>query len=247
MRSARRLALSLALVVTAAVFMSGTAFAASPGVVISQVYGAGGNANAVYTNDYVELFNRGTTDVALDGYSVQYASATGTGNLGASSSQLTVLSGTLPAGGYYLVGLASGGINGAPLPATQASNTTVNMAAGAGKVALVDQTAGLGCNGGSAPCSAAQLAHIIDLVGYGTGTSGANFFEGSGPAPTLSPTLSAFRAGQGCIDTDNNATDFSAAAPAPRNSATAAHSARRSPLLPTGSRFPAAPAARMPA
>ena len=97
-----------------------------------------------------------------------------------------MLSGTLPAGGYYLVGLGSGGINGAPLPATQATNTTVNMAAGAGKVALVDQTAGLGCNGGSAPCSAAQLAHIIDLVGYGTGASGANFFEGSGPAPTLS-------------------------------------------------------------
>ena len=86
MRSARRLALSLALVVTAAVFMSGTAFAASPGVVISQVYGAGGNASAVYTNDYVELFNRGTADVALDGCSLQYASATGTGNLGATRS-----------------------------------------------------------------------------------------------------------------------------------------------------------------
>jgi hypothetical protein len=122
MRSARRLALSLALAVTAAIFMSGTAFAASPGVVISQVYGAGGNANALYVNDYIELFNRGATDVVLDGYSVQYASATGTGNLGASSSQLAVLSGTLPAGGYYLVGLGSGGINGAPVQARSRSS-----------------------------------------------------------------------------------------------------------------------------
>ena len=67
MRSARRLALSLALAVTAAIFMSGTAFAASPGLVISQVYGAGGNADALYANDYIELFNRGATDVVLYG------------------------------------------------------------------------------------------------------------------------------------------------------------------------------------
>ena len=223
MRSARRLALSLALAVTAAVFMSGTALAASPGVVISQVYGAGGNATAVIANDYVELFNRGTTDVPLDGYSVQYASATGTGNLGASSTQLVVLSGSIPAGGYYLVGLASGGANGSSLPAAQATNTTVNMAAGAGKVALVDQVAGLGCNGGSTPCSAAQLAHIVDLVGYGTGTSGANFFEGAGQAPTISALLADFRASQGCTDTDDNAADFSTATPAPRNAATTPH------------------------
>ena len=33
----------------------------SPNVVISQVYGGGGNAGAPYTHDFVELFNRGTT------------------------------------------------------------------------------------------------------------------------------------------------------------------------------------------
>src|SRR6478735_7104198 len=105
MRSARRLALSLAMAVTAAVVLSGTAFAASPGVAISQVYGAGGNANAVLLNDYVELFNRGTTDVVLDGSSLQYTSATGTGNFGANSGLLVPLTGTIPAGRYYLVGL----------------------------------------------------------------------------------------------------------------------------------------------
>jgi uncharacterized protein len=223
MRSARRLALSLALAVTAAIFLSGTALAASPGLVISQVYGAGGNANALIANDYVELFNRGTTDAALDGYSIQYTSATGTGNFGANSGLLVALSGTVPAGRYYLVGLGSGGANGAPLPAAQAANTGLNMAAGAGKVALVDQTAGLGCNGGSTPCNAAQLSHIIDLVGYGTGASGANFFEGAGQAPTISALLADFRGSQGCTDTDNNGADFSTGAPAPRNIETAAH------------------------
>ncbi|RPI20547.1 MAG: lamin tail domain-containing protein, partial [Actinobacteria bacterium] len=54
--------------------------AISPDIVISQVYGGGGNSGAVYTHDFIELFNRGTSSVSLAGWSVQYASATGTGN-----------------------------------------------------------------------------------------------------------------------------------------------------------------------
>jgi len=38
-----------------------TAQAASPNIVISQIYGGGGNASAPLRNDFVELFNRGTT------------------------------------------------------------------------------------------------------------------------------------------------------------------------------------------
>ena len=109
MRSARRLALSLALAVTAAIFMSGTALAASPGLVISQVYGGGGNSGATYLNDYIELFNRGTVDIPLSGLSLQYASATGTGAFGANAAALTPLTGTLAAGHYILVREASGG------------------------------------------------------------------------------------------------------------------------------------------
>ena len=63
--------------------------AVSADVVISQVYGGGGNAGATYTHDFVELFNRGTTTVSLAGLSVQYASATGTGNFSASGSPET--------------------------------------------------------------------------------------------------------------------------------------------------------------
>src|SRR6266545_4300063 len=55
--------------------------AVSPDVVISQVYGGGGNAGAPYTHDFVELFNRGSATVSLAGWSVQYTSATGTGTL----------------------------------------------------------------------------------------------------------------------------------------------------------------------
>jgi len=52
-----------------------TAYAVSTDIVISQVYGGGGNSGATYTNDFVELFNRGTTAVSLNGMSIQYASA----------------------------------------------------------------------------------------------------------------------------------------------------------------------------
>jgi hypothetical protein len=89
------------------------------------------------------------------------------------------------------------------------------MSATAGKVVLVSSSVGLGCNGGSTPCSPADLSLIVDLVGYG----GADFFEGSGPTGVLSNTTAAFRNGGGCVETDNNASDFSVSAPSPRNSA----------------------------
>lgn len=185
--------------------------AVSPDIVISQVYGGGGNSGAPYTNDFVELFNRGATTVSLSGWSVQYASATGAGNFG--SNPIALLSGSLSPGQYYLVQLA-GGSTGAPLPTPDAAGTA-NMAGASGKVALVNTTTGLACNGGSTSCSPEQLAQIIDLVGYGS----ANFFEGSGAAPAASNTTAVFRANNGCTDTDNNAADFVTGVPMPRNTA----------------------------
>jgi hypothetical protein len=216
--SSRRVALACAVTVLLA---ASTAFAqGSPDLVISQVYGAGGNSGAIYKNDFIEIFNRGAAPVALGGKSLQYASATGTGNLGGTPTQITVLPNvSLAAGQYYLVQEAGGSV-GAPLAADLVAANPISMAAGAGKVALVNSSVSLGCNGGSTPCPPAALALIIDLVGSGTGSGGANFFEGAGPAPTLSATLAAFRANGGRVDTDNNASDFTAATPAPRNSST---------------------------
>ena len=37
----------------------------SQDIVISQVYGGGGNASATYTHDFIELFNRGTAPVNI--------------------------------------------------------------------------------------------------------------------------------------------------------------------------------------
>ena len=187
----------------------------SSSIVISQVYGGGGNSGAPYNADFVELFNRGSVPAPLTGWSIQYASATGTGAFGASATQLTELPDvTLQPGQYFLVQQA-GGATGSALPAVDfVDPTPIAMAAGAGKVALVTGTATLGCNGSStSTCSAAALARIVDLVGYGS----ANFSEGAA-APALSNTSAAIRGNSGCSDTDSNAADFTAAAPSPRSS-----------------------------
>ena len=215
-------AILAALVATTSVALRPAPVAAvSPDVVISQVYGGGGNSGATYTNDYIELFNRGTASASLAGWSVQYASATGTGNFGANTGQITPLpSVSLAPGQYFLIQEASNAAVGAPLPTPDVTDASpIAMGGGAGKVIVATTAVSLGCNGSSTPCSASQLAQIVDLVGYGTGTSGATFFEGSAQAPTISAILSDFRAAAGCQDTDDNAADFAAGTPGPRNSA----------------------------
>ena len=185
---------------------------ASASVVISQIYGAGGNSGAVINADFIELYNRGSVPVSLKGWSLQYASATGTGLFGASG--FTALPDvTLGPGRYFLVREASGSV-GAPLPAPFYSfGSPIVMGAENGKVALVRTSQPLGCNGSTTPCTPAQQANIIDLVGYGT----ANFYEGSGAAPSASTTDAVVRRAGGLTDTNDNATDFVRGAPAPRN------------------------------
>ncbi|HET6751169.1 MAG TPA: PxKF domain-containing protein [Actinomycetes bacterium] len=221
--AAVRRRLGHAFMVGAVVALGLTAAAATPavavstGVVVSQVYGGGGNSGAPFANDFVELFNRGTAPASLAGWSVQYTSATGTGNFGANAGQLTPLPDvTLAPGEYLLVQEASGGTAGAPLPAPDVTDDTpINLAAGSGKVALVETTTPLGCNGGSTPCPPDALAHVVDLVGYGD----ANFFEGPAAAPAAGNTTAVLRGAGGCAETDDNRADFTAVAPNPRSTA----------------------------
>lgn len=170
-------------------------------VLISQIYGAGGNSGAVFNSDYVELYNRSSSAVSLAGWSVQYASAAGT------SWATANLTGSIQPGKYYLVKLA-GGTTGAALPTADATGS-INMSGTSGKVALCNSNTALT---GSAPLTDASLQ---DFVGYGN----ANAYEGSAAAPSPSATTAIFRAGGGATDTGDNSADFTAASPNPRNSA----------------------------
>ena len=188
---------------------------------ISQVYGGGGSVGSTYTHDFVEIFNSGSSPVSLAGMSIQYASATSTGNFGATPQLRTELPNVVLGPGQYFLIQEIGGANGSPLPLAPdlVDDTPINLSGTAGKVALVNSTISLGCNGGSTPCPPEQLALIIDLLGFGT----ANFYEGSAPAPAPSISTAAIRKDGGCTDSDNNAADFEALAPTPRNTASPAY------------------------
>ena len=216
-----RVRLVLALLFAGALLLAPAARSASSDMVVSQVYAGGGNSGATFANDFVELFNRGSTAVDVSTWSIQYASASGT------SWQVTPLSGSVQPGRYYLVGLASAAAVGAPLPTPDASGTT-NLANSGGKVALVRSATALTCGATAGSCSA--VSSVADLIGYGSATD----FEGSGGATGLSNTTGDLRAGDGCTDTDVNSSDFAGATPAPRNSATTAAPCSGGPPPPPG-------------
>jgi predicted extracellular nuclease len=195
----RRMRTVAAGVVTALVVLCGAGVAQpSNHIVISQVYGGGGNSGATLTNDFIEVFNPTPTATSVAGYSVQYASSTG------SSWQVTSLpSVTLQPGQYLLVQESQGAGGTTALPTPDATGT-IALSATAGKVALVSATTALS---GTCPTT-----NVVDLVGFGTA---ANCSE-TAPTATLSNTTAALRT-NACTDSDNNSTDFSVGAPNPRN------------------------------
>lgn len=175
----------------------------TPSIVISQVYGGGGNSGATFTNDFIELFNPGSQAVSVAGWSVQYASSVGT------TWQVTNLTGSIPAGGYYLVQESQGAGGTTPLPTPNASGT-IAMAAGAGKVSLVASTTALT---GACPTG------FVDQVSFGTAASDCGFKT----TATLTNTTAALRGDQGCAFTGDLSVDFATGAPNPRNSASPLH------------------------
>jgi predicted extracellular nuclease len=68
-------------------------------VVINEVYGGGGNSGAVFTNDFVELYNNSASAVTMTSWSVQYTSSNGT----AWGSNKTTFSGVIQPNGYFLI------------------------------------------------------------------------------------------------------------------------------------------------
>ena len=175
-------------------------------VVISEVYGGGGNSGSTWKNDFVELYNPSNAPVSVAGWSVQYASAAGVfGNF------KTYLSGIIQPKSFFLIQESQGAGGTKDLPTPDAVGI-IAMSATQGKIALVSDTLTVsGPTGGS----------VVDFIGYGA----ANISEGS-PTPALSNTTSAERkasvtstdvtlapggseekAGNGW-DTNNNANDF---------------------------------------
>lgn len=157
------------------------------GLVISQVYGAGGLSGAAYKNDFVELHNTTASPIGLGAFSIQYASATGTTWNAQPLSNVT-----LAPGGYYLITFA-GGSTGAAITGDQ-SLTAINMSGSDGKIALVRGTAALS---GGCPST-----NVVDMVAFGTTSCSPD----TAPGPSVNSSWLT-RGVSGCRD-GNTTADF---------------------------------------
>lgn len=169
-------------------------------IVISEIYGGGGNSGSTYKNDFIELYNPTNVDIDLTGWKIQYAAKAGN----FSEQNNTELSGTIKANGYYLIQEAKGSGGTIDLPTSDVIGN-VAMSGSDCKVRLID-----------------EKSNVIDLVGIGT----ANEAEGDKTAKGMSNSKSIQRkdndgSENGVTngwDTNNNEDDFYSKEPIPRNS-----------------------------
>lgn len=221
MRSAKQFlfgSLGAALAVSGLSALQATpAQAASTGLVINEVYGGGGNNGAVYTNDYIELFNPTDTPISLDGKSLQYRAASATVAAPGSSGVFAFPAGqVVPAHGYYLVQAAAGNTAVAPLPMAPDAvvpGTNLNLSGTGGQIYLASVATALPpVTNAAAPWTFAT--EVIDFLGWGGSTV---TYEGTDKAPATANATSSSRSAAH-TDTDNNAVDFTTGAPSPQNS-----------------------------
>jgi 5'-nucleotidase len=166
-------------------------------VVINEAYLSGGSVGAAYKSKFIELYNPSDAPVSLDGWSVQYRSATGA----AAPSSVAALSGSIPAKGHYLVQASSNGGNGADLPAPDLVATGLNLSGSNGTIVLAKQPTAVALG----TASQVEPAGVADLLGYGS----SNTFEtapAAGPAGTGDARSLNRAAG---ADSNSNAADFS--------------------------------------
>ncbi|MCG2622911.1 ExeM/NucH family extracellular endonuclease [Arthrobacter sp. I2-34] len=173
---------------------------AGTGVVINEAYLSGGSAGAAFKNKFVELYNPTDAAVSLDGWSLQYRSASGTGN----PTGVVPLKGSIAAKGYYLVQANSNGASGADLPAPDLLST-LTPSGTTGTLVLASQAAAVA---GLGTGDVRERANVVDLLGYGS----SNTFEGrAAAAPSGNTDVKSFNR-TGAADTDDNRADFSLSA-----------------------------------
>ncbi|HEY9136935.1 MAG TPA: choice-of-anchor X domain-containing protein [Terriglobus sp.] len=203
--------------------------ASAKSLVIYEVAGAGGLSGANYRQDTIILFNPTSAAIQCAACAIQYHSA------GATTSKWTVYklpSFTVRAGGYYMIAGSAVTLStsGAVAPIAydyqlqsietnnSVSSTQNILSSTSASIALTtNQTALAG--GSNASCGATGST-VLDMVGYGSGSSTdsatsptpATCYEGSGYAfydgsSGYGRQMGALRS-NACVDTNDNTNDF---------------------------------------
>ncbi|WP_241520171.1 ExeM/NucH family extracellular endonuclease [Bifidobacterium catulorum] len=170
------------------------------GVVINEAYLSGGSNGAKYKNKFIELANTTDGDISLDGASLQYRSASGTG----AANGIVNLTGTIKAKGYYVVKANSNGANGEELPNADLDAENLMPSGTKGTLFLAATTDKLSPAAGDTT----QNADIVDALGYGA----TNTFEKAAATAPKSNTDVKSLDRTDTKDTNDNSADFTLSA-----------------------------------
>ncbi|MBA2953147.1 ExeM/NucH family extracellular endonuclease [Nocardioides sp. MAH-18] len=178
---------------------------AGTGLVINEVYGAGGNNGALKNADYIELYNPTAAAIPLTGLYLHYRSAANSyGGVAALPGAKSV-----PPHSTFLVQASAAGANGTALPTPDhVASPALNLAAAGGQVFLT--TASAQFPAGTVNGNVAGAANIVDMVA----ASGSSTFEGA-VATVAGTTSKSISRAPGGVDTDNNAADLTLTDPSP--------------------------------
>ncbi len=184
--------------------------AASSSVVIAEIYGGGGSSSgtpeALFSKDYVLLYNRSNSNQSLDGWSLQYASTTGTFSVSSTTEFFFTSSHTINSKNYFLIITGALGSQGSSITNVDATTLDVSIAQAGGKIALANNQSAVTFSGSAG--SNTFSSNVIDFVGWGAATA----YEGSSGSPATSKIL-AIRRKSNMIDTDQNGSDFESFTP----------------------------------
>lgn len=180
---------------------------------ISQIYSRGGEPGATFQNDYIELFNRGQTNVDISGWSLNISNFAGVPpNIQISSSNIRLFNPAgiiMTPGSHFLIKFGGSGGNGQPIPTSDINLNPIPISDTGAQIALLDKDKTLPF--GFCPAAPDLTGVVVDYVGYGI----AICAEGT---VTLAPPQdkALLRVGGGCTDNNDNLADFSFATPNPR-------------------------------
>ena len=172
----KKITLLIYFLVSSAIMM-----AATPSVVISGVYGGGGNSGAPVLNDYIELYNTTASPIDMEGWTIYYIAATGT-NVSAQNT-FTFPEGTsIGANSFLLLQGAKGAGSQtnfftADLDLSGSGGGNFNLSGTSGRVLLLSGHIDFSNTGTAVPNTTAgiqALAGFVDYVAFGSVAAALN-------------------------------------------------------------------------
>lgn len=184
-----------------------------PNVIITEVYGGGGNTGATFKNDFIELYNTTNSPIDISGWSIQYYSATGTTPGTDGSNVHTFPSGSIiPAKSHFLIQQAAGTGGTADLFEPNVSGTLAISGTG-GKVILFTTNTAQTIT--SDISSVTGHVNFKDYLPFGASTP----VWGSAMSATTNTTSATRKKVSGeYVYSQNIGNDFEAVTPTPQNS-----------------------------